>query len=156
MFKLPALPTWLFATLAAFVVSLSAAVKLLLLLMLLDFISGLVCAVKEKKLSSDKGRDGLRKKAMTLILVAAVHLAASYGGIGFDLGSVVAMAYAINELISIAENAARAGVGIPPQLLEFVEKAQKMTGKGEGAERRVKDDPNFAGPDKRVNGTPPK
>ena len=157
MDKFPSLPAWFFATLAALVVSMPAAVKLLLFLMTLDFLTGLIAAAMEKKLSSDVGRIGLGKKSLVLIIVAAVHLVAHYSGIGFDLGSLVAMAYAVNEMVSITENSARAGVPIPPQLLEFLEKAKKL-GQWDGKiDRRIESNSvkiPSPGIERRIGGKP--
>ncbi|MBN3398167.1 phage holin family protein [Clostridium botulinum] len=99
---------------------LDMALKTLLLLMLLDYISGLICAGRDKTLSSSAGFKGLAKKIIILIIVGvgvSVDNATSANGI---VRSMVIFFYASMEGISILENATRAGVPIPEQLKEML------------------------------------
>ncbi|MHB9950800.1 hypothetical protein CF055_17455 [Clostridium botulinum] len=99
---------------------LDMALKTLLLLMLLDYISGLICAGRDKTLSSSAGFKGLAKKIIILIIVGvgvSVDNATSANGI---VRSMVIFFYASMEGISILENATRAGVPIPEQLKDML------------------------------------
>ncbi|APH23135.1 phage holin family protein [Clostridium botulinum] len=99
---------------------LDMALKTLLLLMLLDYISGLICAGRDKTLSSSAGFKGLTKKIIILIIVGvgvSVDNATSANGI---VRSMVIFFYASMEGISILENATRAGVPIPEQLKDML------------------------------------
>jgi len=128
---------YILAAVVGFLLSLHAAVAYLLLFMLLDYISGMLAGAIRGELSSDIGIMGLRKKVMVLVLVVGAHTAQlamqSLGGmeitalgIGVNFGAVVAILFMINELISITENAARAGIEVPPQLLELLEEGKRM------------------------------
>lgn len=90
--------------------------KTLLLFMFLDYITGLICATKDKCLSSAIGFNGILKKVMILIVVA---VAVNVDGV-IDTGgvtrSLVIFFYVSMEGISILENAARMNVGVPDEL----------------------------------------
>ena len=130
---------WIVATaigaLSAFFVSIPTAVWYLLLFMGLDYATGLVVGFKAKKLSSTVGLEGLKKKALVLILVGTAHAVTHSFEIGYDLGSAVAIAYSLNELISIVENCSRAGIWIPKVLLDTLDKLKNLAAY-EGPERR--------------------
>lgn len=99
---------------------LDLALQTLLLFMLFDYLTGLICAIKDKELSSEIGFKGLFKKIMILVIVGV--------GVGLDkiLGtsgavrSLVIFFYISMEGISILENAARMDVGIPERLREVL------------------------------------
>lgn len=122
--------------LLALIITLPVAIKFLLLFMALDYLSGVIAGFRSKQLSSDVGFHGLQKKALVIILVATAHLITHATEIGYDLGSAVAIAYTVNEFMSIIENCNRAGVWIPGILLEAMEKLRK-SGAYSGPERRL-------------------
>lgn len=144
---------WAAAGAIAAWLKLSMAVHILLIFMALDFATGLLSGYVNKKLDSEVSRRGIAKKTMMLLLIVAAHFAATAIGITYDLGSLVATAYAINELISITENCASAGVPIPQALIDALQKAKKMAATSwDGGERRTEQE-QFTGPDRRGNGT---
>lgn len=96
------------------------ALKTLLLFMLLDYITGLICATKNKQLSSVIGFNGILKKVMILIVVAVAVSVDAIMGVGGLTRSLVIFFYVSMEGISILENAARMDVGIPEQLKEIL------------------------------------
>ncbi len=84
---------------------------------IIDYITGLMAAFIEKKLSSSIGSKGIFKKVLIFILVGIGHI--------IDLhiiknGSAVRTAvfffYLSNEVLSIIENATRIGLPVPEQL----------------------------------------
>lgn len=97
-----------------------ASVITLLIFMLVDYITGIICAIfhKSKKtengnLSSRVGWKGLCKKFITLLfIIVAVRLDLIIGG-GNIIRDAVCVAFITNELISIVENAGLMGVPIP-------------------------------------------
>ena len=124
-------------TITALWVSLPTAVWYLLLFMALDYLTGIIAGYKKKNLSSDVGLEGLKKKALVLILVGTAHGVSHAAELGYDLGAGVALAYTVNEVISIVENCARADVWVPPVLLDALAKMKRtIGGKREGPERR--------------------
>lgn len=96
------------------------ALKTLLLLMFLDYITGLICAGKDKTLSSSIGFKGLGKKILILIIVGVGVCIDNVTGAHGIVRSMVIFFYASMEGISILENATRAGVPVPEQLKEML------------------------------------
>ncbi len=98
----------------------------LIALIVLDYISGVVAAAAEKKLSSEVGAKGIAKKVFMLLIVAAANVAdINLIGEGHTLKSVTAVFYAANECISLIENAGRLGVPVPKKLLDVLEQLRK-------------------------------
>lgn len=110
------------------------ALKTLLLFMLLDYITGLICATKDKCLSSAIGFNGILKKVMILIVVAvAVNIDGIINTNGMTR-SLVIFFYVSMEGISILENAARMNVLVPDELRE------KLLQLKDGGKKEVKED----------------
>lgn len=90
--------------------------KALLALQAIDFITGVLVAWSNRTISSDASRKGFVKKTVALLLVLSVHVLTRAYDVGFDLAAMTAGWFCVTELISIAENAARAGWALPPFL----------------------------------------
>jgi len=96
------------------------ALRTLLLFMLLDYILGVICGIKDKKLSSEIAFKGIFKKITILIVVAVgVSLDNMTNAQGLIRGLVIFF-YMGLEGISILENAARMGVPIPDKLKDVL------------------------------------
>lgn len=142
-------------------VSTTPTVAVLLVLMGLDILSGILAAIKTRQLSSSASASGMLKKIMFLVLVAVGLLMETiYDGIPW--GRIFAMFFCFTEIISITENAARAGVPLPPQLVEAL-KNMKSEGKkqssmlGDLTINQVKiDHANVTASDSKDDKTPPK
>lgn len=94
----------------------------LLIFMVLDYITGLMCAVADKKLSSAVGFKGIFKKVLIILLVGVAHIADLHVvGTGSALRGAVVCFYLSNEGISILENAAHLGLPIPEKLKTVLE-----------------------------------
>src|SRR4051812_15242830 len=130
--SLPAILKWCAASIAAWWVSTPAAVQALLVLMALDYVSGILVAFSMRELSSEVGRRGLVRKLLTLLLILATHFLVIVTHLVWDLSSVIATAFCVNEVISIAENAARGGVRIPSALLDALGQVKRITGRARG------------------------
>ena len=96
------------------------AFKTLILFMFLDYVTGIICAIKEKKLSSEIGFKGLLKKITMLIVVAVGVQTDILINSGGSVRSLVIFFYASMEAISILENAARMDVFVPKKLKEIL------------------------------------
>lgn len=84
----------------------------LLCLMCLDYMTGLLKGLYNKDLSSKTGRQGIIKKISTLIIVS---LAVMCEKIGIPaMREMTIMFFAVNEALSILENAGQMGLPIPP------------------------------------------
>ena len=89
----------------------------LLIFMVLDYITGLMCAIADKKLSSAVGFKGVCKKVLILMLVGVAHIVDLHVvGTGDALRSAVVCFYLSNESVSMLENAAHLGLPIPEKL----------------------------------------
>ena len=89
----------------------------LVVFMALDYITGLMCAVIDKKLSSAVGFKGICKKVLILMLVGVANVVDIHiVGTGSALRSAVICFYLSNEGLSMLENAAHLGLPIPEKL----------------------------------------
>ena len=110
----------------------------LLIFMILDYITGLMCAVADKKLSSSIGFKGICKKVLIVMLVGVAHVVDMYVvGNGNALRSAVVCFYISNEGVSMLENAAHLGLPIPDKLKSILAQLHKRddktdTTKGDG------------------------
>ena len=94
----------------------------LIALIVMDYISGVLAAVVEKKLSSEVGAKGIAKKIFMLLIVAVANIVdINVIGEGHVLKSVTVIFYIANECISLIENAGRLGVPVPKKLLDVLE-----------------------------------
>lgn len=105
--------------------------QILFTLLILDVISGLLAAGRIGSISSAIGYVKARKKAMILVILGAAHVVDPYTAsllgslpIQVSTSSAVAAFFAINELISIIENADALDVPIPPFLRAALEKVR--------------------------------
>jgi toxin secretion/phage lysis holin len=96
----------------------------------LDYISGVIVACYEKKLSSEIGFKGLLKKAWILLIVGLAGLLDKSLGFGSVARSMVCCFYICNETISIVENGSKLGIPFPKKLLNMVLAAKRKNDKG--------------------------
>ncbi len=92
----------------------------LLVLMGVDYATGIIKAIYNKELSSYIGWRGLLKKVMTLCVVALSNTIEHLLGGGVAIRDIVIMFYAANEGLSIIENAAAVITVIPEPLKEVL------------------------------------
>ena len=89
----------------------------LIVFMVTDYVTGLMCAIVDKQLSSRVGFKGLFKKMLIVILVGIAHIVDMHVvGTGEALRSAVICFYLSNEGVSLLENAAHLGLPIPEKL----------------------------------------
>ena len=89
----------------------------LIVLMSLDYISGVMCAVMDKNLSSAVGFRGIAKKVLILMLVGVANILDIHVvGEGSALRGAVIAFYMSNEGLSLLENAAHIGLPVPDPL----------------------------------------
>ena len=101
------------------------ALEALLVLMVIDYITGLLAAYinPNLQLNSNRGFKGICKKIMILLLIVLAHELEKATGIP-AVQSVVVWFFIGNEGLSIIENAAKAGVPIPNKLRSTLEQLQ--------------------------------
>lgn len=126
--SLPALVKWGTAAVAgqaaALTVGPKATIAALVFFMFVDWVTGFTAAWMRGEASSAKGAQGLAKKGLTLLLILTIHVAEKLAGFELHLESWGAAGFALNELISIVENMAKAGVYIPGFLVDGLQKVK--------------------------------
>jgi len=94
----------------------------LLAFVVIDYITGLMCAVLDKKLSSEVGFRGIFKKVLIFALVAVGHIVdQNVIGDGSVIRTAVIFFYLSNEGISILENTVHIGLPVPQKLKDVLE-----------------------------------
>ena len=87
----------------------------------LDYITGVMRAVLEKRLSSEIGAKGIFKKILIFSLVGIGHIIDSkIIGDGSVIRTAVIFFYLSNEGVSILENASMIGLPIPEKLKDIL------------------------------------
>ena len=119
------------ATIAKALGGWDVALQVLVALIALDYLTGVIVAIAEKKLNSDIGFRGLLKKMMIFALVYVAVLVSSATGSDF-IRLLVIMFYIANEAISVLENAGKMGVPYPKKLKELLEQLKKDNDAGGG------------------------
>ena len=111
----------------------------LVVFMVADYITGVMCAVVNKKLSSAVGFKGICRKVLILLLVGIANLLdVQVIGTGSVLRTAVIFFYLSNEGVSLLENAAHLGLPIPEKLkavlAQLHDKANEVEEKKEAKE----------------------
>ena len=108
----------------------------LIVLMILDYVSGVMCAIIDKKLSSAVGFKGICKKVFILMLVGVAHIIDLHVvGTGSALRGAVICFYMSNEGLSLLENAAHIGLPIHDKLRDILSQLhdkERTTDQGDG------------------------
>ncbi|MHB8962956.1 MAG: phage holin family protein [Saccharofermentanales bacterium] len=104
----------------------------LIAFVVIDYITGVMCAVLEKKLSSEVGARGIFKKVLIFALVGVGHIVDSrLIGTGDAIRTAVVFFYLSNEGISILENAGKIGLPIPEKLKSVLKQINQEETKDE-------------------------
>lgn len=104
----------------------------LLVFVILDYLTGLMCAIVDKKLSSEIGFRGIFKKVMIFVMVGIGQVldVQCLGSVGI-LRTAVIFFYLSNEGVSLVENAAHLGLPIPEKLKAVLEQLHDRAEKEE-------------------------
>ena len=94
----------------------------LVLFVVVDYITGVMCAAADHKLSSEVGFRGICRKVLIFLLVGIGHvLDTQIIGTGSVLRTAVIFFYLSNEGVSLLENAGHLGLPIPEKLKVVLE-----------------------------------
>ena len=94
----------------------------LLAFVVIDYVTGVMCAVVDKKLSSAVGFKGIFKKILIFALVGIGHILDLYIiKSGSVMRTAVIFFYMAKEGLSLVENAAHLGLPIPTKLKDVLE-----------------------------------
>ena len=105
---------WFFGELDGFFYALLAFV-------VIDYLTGVMCAIADRSLSSEVGVRGIFRKVLIFAMVGAGHiLDAQVIGSGDALRTAVIFFYISNEGVSLLENAAHIGLPVPEKLKDVL------------------------------------
>ena len=97
----------------------------------IDYITGVMCAISDKTLSSEVGFRGICRKVLIFLLVGIGHIVdAQVIGSGGVMRTAVIFFYLSNEGISLIENAAHLGLPVPDKLKAVLEQLHDRAEKG--------------------------
>jgi toxin secretion/phage lysis holin len=97
-----------------------------------DYLTGVMCAVSDKKLSSEVGFKGICRKVLIFLLVGIANiLDAQVIGTGSVLRTAVIFFYLSNEGVSLLENAAHLGLPVPEKIKTVLEQLHDRAEKEE-------------------------
>ena len=101
----------------------------LIAFVVIDYITGVMCAISDKSLSSEVGFRGICRKVLIFILVGVGNLLDVYilGEAGV-LRTAVIFFYLSNEGVSLLENASRLGLPIQEKLKEILQQLHDKGG----------------------------
>ena len=94
----------------------------LVMFVVMDYISGVMCAIADKTLSSEVGFKGICRKVLIFVLVGIANiLDVQVIGTGSVLRTAMVFFYISNEGISLLENAGYLGLPIPEKIKTVLE-----------------------------------
>ena len=94
----------------------------LLFFVVIDYITGVMCAINDRTLSSEVGFRGICRKVLIFLLVGIANiLDVQVIGTGSVLRTAVIFFYISNEGVSLLENAAHLGLPVPEQIKVVLE-----------------------------------
>ena len=92
----------------------------LILFVAADYVTGVMCAVVDKRLSSEIGFKGICKKVLIFVLVGLANIL-DVQIIGTGMRTAVIFFYISNEGVSLLENAAHLGLPVPEKLKDILQ-----------------------------------
>ena len=101
----------------------------LLVLVILDYVTGVLNAIDQKRLSSSVGYKGIARKVLIFVLVGTANVVDVYilGKTGM-LRATVIFFYISNEGISILENASYLGLPVPQKFQSVLKQLHQKEG----------------------------
>lgn len=101
----------------------------LIAFVVVDYITGVMCAVVDKKLSSAVGFKGIFRKVLIFALVGIANILDVYVlGEGSVLRTAVIFFYLSNEGVSLLENAAHLGLPVPEKMRDALQQLHDKGG----------------------------
>lgn len=104
----------------------------LIAFVVVDYITGVMCAISDRKLSSEVGFRGICRKVLIFLLTGIANiLDVQVIGTGSILRTAIIFFYISNEGVSLLENAARLGLPIPEKMKDVLEQLHDRSEKKE-------------------------
>jgi toxin secretion/phage lysis holin len=108
----------------------------LIAFVIIDYITGVMCGVADKKLSSGVGFKGICRKVLIFMLVGIANiLDMEIIGTGSVLRTAIIFFYISNEGVSLLENAGHLGLPIPQKMKDVLEQLHKRSESDESEEK---------------------
>ena len=104
----------------------------LIAFVVIDYITGVMCAIIDRKLSSAVGFKGIFRKVLIFLLVGIANIIdVQVIGTGAVLRTAVIFFYIYNEGVSLLENAGHLGLPIPEKIKTVLEQLHDRAEKEE-------------------------
>mgnify|MGYP002550550097 FL=1 len=105
----------------------------LIAFVVIDYLTGIMCAISDHTLSSEVGFRGICRKVLIFLLVGIANILDIHVlGNGSVLRTAVIFFYISNEGVSLLENAAHLGLPVPEKVKDVLE---QLHGRAEGDEK---------------------
>lgn len=105
----------------------------LIAFVVIDYITGVMCAIVNRELSSAVGFKGIFRKVLIFLLVGIANIIdVQVIGTGAVLRTAVIFFYISNEGVSLLENAGHLGLPIPEKIKTVLEQLHDRAEKEEG------------------------
>lgn len=105
----------------------------LIAFVVIDYLTGIMCAISDHTLSSEVGFRGICRKVLIFLLVGIANILDVHVlGNGSVLRTAVIFFYISNEGVSLLENAAHLGLPVPEKVKDVLE---QLHGRSEGDEQ---------------------
>lgn len=101
------------------------ALKSLLIVIVIDYVTGILSAIYNKQINSKVGFKGILKKSSYLLIIALSVIVDNILGQSGTIRTLVIYFFVANDGISILENVAEMNIPLPPKLLETLEQIKK-------------------------------
>ena len=112
----------------------------LVIFVVLDYVTGIMCAIADKKLSSSVGFKGICRKVLIFLLVGVAHIVDLHVvGSGSVLRGAVVCFYLSNEGVSMLDNAAHLGLPVPEKLKVILEQLHDRVAPGDPTDNNTND-----------------
>ena len=104
----------------------------LIAFVVIDYITGVMCAISDKKLSSAVGFKGICKKVLIFALVGGGHILDAFViGSGSVLRTAIIFFYLSNEGVSLLENATHLGLPVPAAIKDVLQQLHDRSEEGD-------------------------
>ena len=114
-------------------------ITILFILMIIDIITGIGKAVKNKNLWSRKSLLGFARKIFVFLIITVANLLDLFMNLNGALVLATVTFYILNEVLSITENAGQLGIPLPDKLLEVISVVNKKSETNVKVEKIIND-----------------
>lgn len=120
------------AWLGWFLGGMDGLVYAMIVFVIADYATGVLCAVSDRRLSSETGFKGICRKVLVFVLIGVANLIDIYIiKSGSMLRTATIFFYLSNEGISLLENAAHLGLPVPQKVKDILKQLNEKSKKGE-------------------------